>query len=120
MCCAVFSRSEVNRHVYLLRISWISSWIRCCFSLFCAFLARHLFPSFSHGDFFSLLRFSRYISSPVFLVRHGIERRCLSGPIWKEIFFCCFVSFFLGGFGYDCFGQEIQDSFFSWLGGFAQ
>lgn len=115
MCCAVFLRSEVNRHVYLLRISWIPSWIRCCFSLFCAFLARHLFPSFSHGDFFSL-RFSRYISSLVFPVRHGIERRCLSGPIWKEIFFVALFLFF-GGFRLRLL---LDQRYRIRLGGFAQ
>lgn len=121
MCYAVFSRSEVDRHVYLLRISWIPSWIRCCFSLFCEFLARHLFPSLFLTVISSLFLGSRYISSPVFPVRHGIERRCLSGPIWKEIFFLLLFLLFWGGVSVMiAFGQEIQDSFFSWLGGFAQ
>lgn len=53
-----------------------------------------------------------------FPVRHGIERRCLSGPIWKEILFLLLC--FWGVSVMIAFGQEIQDSFFSWLGGFAQ
>lgn len=98
MCYAVFSRSEVNRHVYLLGISCFPSSTRCCF-----LYSAHFLPvTFSLTVISSSLRFPRYISSPVFPVRHGIERGVFLGLFGRRYSFCCFVSF-SGGFGYDCF-----------------
>lgn len=65
------------------------------FSLFCArhFFFLSLFLSVISSLFFRLLGSFDIFLPRFFPARHSIERRCLSGPIWKEMLFLllCFV-----------------------------
>lgn len=101
MIVDAFLRSEVDRHVYLLGISFLPWICYCFFFSFYVFLALFFFLFlFSHGDsFFScsgsqvlLIYFLR------FFPRSSWYRKEVSfWAHWKEYPFRCFVSFSSGG-----------------------